>query len=73
MVDDLLALTGQVLATKEESAGGGLVNTGDHIKYGGFAGAVRTDQSIKLSLFNLQIQILNSLQTAKGDSEILNF
>lgn len=55
------ALSGQFLAIQEDRAVICLVDTGQQIEDGGLTCAIRSDEAVKLSLFDGQAEIVNCL------------
>ena len=58
-----------VLAVQQNGAVGGLIHLGQQIENGGLAGAVRADQTGDLGAADDEVEVFNSLQTAKGDAQ----
>ena len=61
-------LTGDVLPVKPYNALARLIYTCQQVKNGRLSRSVRPDQTIQTALFNIQIKIINSSQTAKGNT-----
>ena len=68
LIDFDLFFTGDIFAVQNNFAGGRLVNTGQHIKNGGFTGAVRANQPVKLAFFNFQVKLVNRAKSAELNS-----
>jgi hypothetical protein len=73
LVDLFLRKPIQFFPVKIERTGGRLIYTGEKIEYRGLAGTIRTDQTVDLILFDAEVNILSSLETAKGNTHILRF
>ena len=64
---------GDVLAVVEDRAAFDRNDAGDGAKRGGFAGAVRADQSDDLALVYAEGNALERLDTAVADHQVLHF
>ena len=61
LVDLNGAFSGQLFAIQENSAVICLVDTGQQVEDGGLTCAIRSDEAVKLSLFDGQAEIVNCL------------
>ena len=68
MIDLLLCFSFQFFSVKEEGSCRRKINTGQHIEDRSLSRTIRTDHSVDLSFFDLDIRILNCFQSAEGDS-----
>ena len=73
LADEFRVLAGDVLAVQDDVALGRLVNTGEHVKYGGLAGTVGADQTIEVAFLNGKIQLGNGLQAAESNTQVAYF
>ena len=67
------ALSGDILTVQENLAIGRLIDTCQHIEYSSLTSSVWPDQTIKLSLFNGQIEIVYCTQTSKRNTKVFYF
>ncbi len=59
------------LAVEVDCALGGLVDAGEQVEDGGFAGAVRADQADELVLADFRVEVGDRLEPAEGDAQML--
>ena len=66
-------VSGDVLPVQQDDALVWLVNAGQQVENCRLAGAVGADETVELSLFDREIEIVHGAQTAEGNAEVFNF
>ena len=64
---------GKIFTIQRKGAGRRFVHTGQQVKNGGFSGAVRPNQPIKLTFINGQIHIIHRAQATKRNAQSFYF
>ena len=58
--------------SKQDTSGIRLVNTCQQVEYRRFSGTVRSDQTVELTFFNVDVKIrLQHVKSSEGDAQIL--
>ena len=66
-------LAGNILSVQQNITICGLIYTCQQVEYGCFSGTVRSNESVELSLLNIQVEIIYCTQSAEGNAQITYF